>query len=175
MSLLCFKAKNHTQQIARDDVDDRSLPDGEFWVLNNRFRFTLDAAASAQNARLERFVTKEQDGLIYPWAGERVYCNPPYSNITPWVEKAWLEISAPLIVLLLPANRTEQRWWQLYIEPQRDRFGSPLRTEFLPNRIRFKKPGQTIIGANERPPFGCVLCIWDRERAISGPAKGGAR
>ena len=68
---------------------------------------------------------------------------------------------AELIVLLLPANRTEQGWWQRQIEPMRDRALSPLVTEFLPGRLRFLKPGQTVIGPNERPPFGIVLCIWE--------------
>lgn len=160
MSLVGFKAQNHPQQSAKPEVDDRALPPAEFWVLNKRFDFTLDAAASAHNAKLPRFVTKEQDGLAYPWSGERVYCNPPYSDIRPWVEKANREKYADLIVMLLPANRTEQKWWHDLIEPNRDRAGSRLRVEFLPNRLRFLKPGQTFIKSNERPPFGCCLCIW---------------
>jgi phage N-6-adenine-methyltransferase len=156
-----FKAQNHPQQMTKDAVDDRALPEGDFWVLNRRFNFSIDAAASAHNAKLARYVTKEQDGLLFPWSGERVYCNPPYSEIRPWVEKAWSEKDAALIVLLLPANRTEQSWWQDLIEPRRDRAGSPLSVEFLPNRLRFLKPGQVLVGANERPPFGCCLCIWN--------------
>lgn len=62
--------------------------------------------------------------------------------------------------MLLPANRTEQSWWQLMVEPFRDRADSPLSTEFLKGRIRFLKPGQTAVGPNQRPPFGCVLLIW---------------
>jgi phage N-6-adenine-methyltransferase len=162
MSLVGFKARNHPQQVAKPDVDDSALPPAEFWVLNRRFDFTIDAAASAHNAKLPRYVTKEQDGLAFPWKGERVYCNPPYSDIAPWVEKAAKAIDAPLVVLLLPANRTEQGWWQTHIEPVRDRDGSPLRVEFLPGRQRFLKAGQPMIGANERPPFGICLCIWTR-------------
>lgn len=64
--------------------------------------------------------------------------------------------------MLMPANRTEQKFWQLMIEPFRDRPGSPLTTTFLPNRMRFLKPGQTAIGPNQRPPFGCVLLVWQR-------------
>lgn len=92
---------------------------------------------------------------------ERIWCNPPYSDIAPWVRKAWsCWASTDGIVMLLPANRTEQSWWQLMVEPFRDRGGSPLRAEFLPGRMRFLKPGQTAIGPNQRPPFGCVLLIW---------------
>ncbi len=61
--------------------------------------------------------------------------------------------------MLLPANRTEQGWWQRHIEPYR-RVGS-LTVEFLPGRMRFLKPGQSEIKPNERPPFGCCLVIWE--------------
>lgn len=66
-----------------------------------------------------------------------MWCNPPYSNCGEWVEKAWAEQEAELVVMLLPANRTEQKWWQEMVEPFRDRPDSPLRTEFIAGRIRF--------------------------------------
>lgn len=159
MSLVGFKAKNHPQQSARPEVDDRALPPEEFSALQARFRFTLDAAAAEHNAKLPRFFTVADDGLSQSWDRERIYCNPPYSNIRPWIEKAWSETSA-LVVMLLPANRSEQTWWQELIEPSRDREGSRLRVEFLKGRMRFIKPGADGVGPNERPPFGCCLCIW---------------
>ena len=161
MALVGFKAKNHPQQKANPLVDDRALPMSEFEKLNAEFRFTIDAAASAENAKLPRFYSIENCGLKASWAGERVYCNPPYSNIAPWVQKAAFdEPDAELIVMVLPANRTEQMWWQKYIEPFRDRSGAWLHTRFLSGRMRFLKPGQSEVGPNERPPFGIVLCIW---------------
>jgi hypothetical protein len=60
--------------------------------------------------------------------------------------------------MLLPANRTEQGWWQRHIESGR-RAGT-IEVEFLAGRMRFLKPGQTEIKPNERPPFGCCLVIW---------------
>lgn len=164
--LVKFKARNHPQQTRyagfSRHVDDRALPKADFAKLNARFCFTVDAAASDANAKCKRFWTEENSGLEASWAGERVYCNPPYSSIEPWLVKAWSETAAELIVMLLPANRTEQGWWQRQIEPFRDRALSPLTTEFLPGRLRFLKPGQKEIGPNERPPFGIVLCIWER-------------
>lgn len=163
MALVGFKAKNHPQQTryagSRPDVDDRALPESDFEPLQRRFEFSIDVAASADNTKLPKFFTATDNGLLKSWKGERVYCNPPYSRIRPWVEKAWSE-STELVVMLLPANRTEQTWWQELIEPYRDRPGSRLRVEFLPGRMRFLKPGQAAIGANERPPFGVCLCIW---------------
>lgn len=163
--LVGFKANNHPQQTQVDGskrhVDDRALPMEEFAPLQSRFQFTIDAAAAEHNAKLPRFFSESECGLTASWAAERVYCNPPYSDIGPWCRKAWSERLADVTVLLLPANRTEQRWWQETIEPYRDRTGSVLTTEFLPGRLRFLKPGQKEIGPNERPPFGCVLCIWN--------------
>lgn len=162
--LVGFKANNHPQQTryagSKRHVDDRALPAEDFAELNARFRFTVDVAASIENRKCDRHWTEETNGLEQSWAGERVYCNPPYSDIMPWVKKAWQERQADLVVMLLPANRTEQKWWQDGIEPYRDRGGSPLTTEFMAGRLRFLKPGQTEIQPNERPPFGCVLCVW---------------
>lgn len=166
MALVGFKAQNHTQQTryagSKRHVDDRALPQADFDRLNQRFNFSIDVAASAENAKLPRYFTEEVSGLEQSWAGERVYCNPPYSSIEPWLIKAWAEDQTELIVMLLPANRTEQGWWQRQIEPQRDRALSPLTVEFLPGRQRFLKPGQVEIGPNERPPFGLLLAIWER-------------
>jgi phage N-6-adenine-methyltransferase len=158
MSLVGFKARNHPQQTARPDVDDRAITPEDFVPLVERFRFTIDAAASVENAKLPRFWTVEDDALAQDWSGERVYCNPPFSAIEPWCEKAHVA-GAELVVMLLPANRTEQGWWQRQIEMQR-RSGL-VAVEFLPGRLRFLKRGQESIAPNERPPFGCCLVIWD--------------
>lgn len=163
MSLVGFKAQNHRQQVLahgpRSHVDDRALPPEDFAPLQERFEFTIDAAAAVHNAKLPRFWTIDDDGLERDWSGERVYCNPPYSSIEPWVEKAHVS-GAELVVMLLPANRTEQGWWQRQVEPYRDR-GGDLRVEFLLGRLRFLKSGQKHIAPNERPPFGCCLLIWE--------------
>jgi phage N-6-adenine-methyltransferase len=169
MSMVGYKGKNHPQQVdlrgALDEVDDRGTHPNDFNPLNERFGFTLDVAAAPHNAKCERYFTRADDGLEQPWIGERVWCNPPYSKIGDWVQKAhfeWVD-GAELIVMLLPANRTEQGWWQDLVEPWRtnpaQRF---FRVEFLRGRMRFIKAGQAEIGPNERPPFGCCLLIWSR-------------
>lgn len=165
MSLVGFQARNHPQQKAKASVDDRGTTPEVFEPLHARFRFTIDVAATPENATLSRFYTAADNGLEQSWAGERVWCNPPYSNIEPWVEKAdysthgdfpWRR--AALVVMLLPANRTEQGWWQRWIEPRR-RDGS-LTVEFLPGRMRFIVPPAETVKPNDRPPFGCCLVIW---------------
>ena len=176
MSVVGYKVRNHPQQVAahgaRPDIDDRATPPEVFGPLNDRFGFTVDAAASSANAKCPEFFTEEEDGLAQPWAGERVFCNPPYShpNLHAWTAKAWREWMAAgpaAIVMLIPANRTEQQFWQELVEPFRDLPGSDLRTEFLPGRIRFLAPGQTEVGPDERPPFGCCLLIWEARESLS--------
>lgn len=183
MSLSGFKAKNHPQQVGRrsavDGIDDRETAPYVFDPLHARFGFTLDAAAASHNAKCERYFSREDDGLAQSWAGESVWCNPPYSDVPAWVRKAWLEQSqCRAIVMLLPANRTEQPWWQHMVEPYRDRPGSPLRVEFIAGRLRFTAPGQSRLEPNNRPPFGCCLLIWQavtwQPDAVVGGLFGGA-
>lgn len=172
MTLVGFKAKNHPQQLfargPKPDRDELGTPPELFDSFHRRFQFTVDAAALPHNAKLERYWTPDDDGLKQSWTGERVWCNPPYSNIEPWVQKA--RLSDCFSVLLLPANRTEQGWWQRQVEPFRH--GGPLRVEFLPGRLRFLSPGAVRVGANERPPFGCCLLIWGSEADVGAGCRG---
>jgi phage N-6-adenine-methyltransferase len=167
MSLVGFKARNHKQQVgkrgANPFVDDRETTPEVFKPLHERFRFTIDVAASAANAKLPRFYTLEEDGLAQDWSGERVWCNPPYSDIAPWVQKAnheiWGREGAP--ARHSPGNPSRfggRRWW----EPAR-RAGT-LAVEFLPGRMRFIPPGEDSVKPNSRPPFGCCLVICTKGR-----------
>lgn len=176
MSLVGFKSSNHPQQVGKRGATERDNFGTDpklFAELDERFIFTLDVAATDANAKCSAYLTLEDDGLKERWNG-RVWCNPPYSQIGAWVEKAWREWRCghvALIVMLLPANRPEQAWWQDLVEPYRDRPGSPLRVEFLRGRQRFVLPGAESIGPNERPPFGCCLLIWSGSHS-DGPSDG---
>lgn len=164
MSLVRFSARNHPQQAPRPDVDDRATSPEVFNPLHERFRFTIDVAALPHNAKLPRFYTPEDDGLACSWFGERVWCNPPYSNIRPWVEKAWHEWAgadrSQTIVMIVPANRTEQGWWQDLVEPHLRARRADFHCEFLRGRVRFIARDGNGIKPNERPPFGCCLLVW---------------
>jgi phage N-6-adenine-methyltransferase len=172
MSLANFKATNHPQQTAKrganDAVDDRGTDPAFIAGLEERFGpFTLDVAAAEHNRKAPAWYDVRSNGLRLEWFG-RVWCNPPYSDCGAWVQKAWWEWNADrhdnlgpdLIVMLLPANRVEQGWWQDHVEPFRDRPGSPLRVEFLRGRMRFHRPDWQPGPKGDRPPFGCALLIW---------------
>lgn len=164
-----FRAVNHpNQQVARgalDAVDDRGTPPQLFEELSRKLGgFSIDVAASPTNARCARYYTQAEDGLALRWAGERVWCNPPFSNIEPWLNKAWTEWGTQdrpqLIAMLLPANRTDQPWWQRLVEPGHRARDAEFSVRFLPGRIRFLRPGQDQPGRRDRPLFGCCLLLW---------------
>jgi hypothetical protein len=184
-----FVPSNHPHQVMRrgaaDSIDDRETPPCVYDPLHAEFGFTLDAAASHRNTKCARYCTLtgsferrgegephqiwEGDGLAFPWCEHVVWVNPPFSGLRVWVEKAWDERLAP-VVLLLPNNRSEQPFWQELIEPFRDRAGSVLTTRHLPRRRPFLSAGQEIGNRTSKsPPFGLVTVIWDRRR--SEPAR----
>ena len=153
---MSFISRNHPQQKRNPRVDDRATTPEVFGKLHARFRFTVDVAAASHNAKLPRYYTEDRCGLSASWEGERVWCNPPYSSIRPWVEKS-VTSAAEIVVLLLPANRTEQGWWQDLVEPRRR--GGGIRVEFIRGRMRFLAATDTAIKPNSRPPFGVCLVI----------------
>lgn len=130
--------------------------------------FTLDVAACEAAHCAPRWYGIKSNGLLQPWSGD-VWCNPPYSELEPWLVKAWAEWrrrearELRSIAMLLPATRTEQPWWHQYVEPYRDGRGRALTVHFLPGRPRFRRPGS---GPLSSPPFGCCLLVW-RARAES--------
>lgn len=167
MTLPGFATNSEARPMRADDIDDRRTPRAFFEKLHRDRKFTVDAAANAENALLPRFWSIADDGLWQSWRDHRVWCNPPYSNIAPWVEKAWHEMHVGgciSIDMLLPANRTEQLWWQHHVEPYRDGLrwpncGIELTTRFLKGRIGFAGRRGPIKG---HTPFGSVLLSWAR-------------
>ncbi|RKE92632.1 phage N-6-adenine-methyltransferase [Xenorhabdus ehlersii] len=89
-----------------------------FLALNLEFGFYLDAAASTQNTLCAHYLTERDNALECDWVSYgSIWCNPPYSNITPWVEKAAIECQKQLqpIVMLVPAD-TSVGWFKLALE-----------------------------------------------------------
>lgn len=87
-------------------------PPEVFNPLHEEFHFTLDACATdAEAARVPRFYTPQDNGLVQPWTGV-VWCNPPYSESAKWAEKAWRSAQEGATVVLLIFSNTETRYWQ---------------------------------------------------------------
>lgn len=132
--------------------DSWATPQEIFDAFDWEFGFTLDGAASAKNAKVPKFFSIEDDSLSQSWANERVWVNPPYSDIRPWVGKASLR-EADVVAMLLPV-RTGTDWWRLYVmDPDGNMLCDGLR--FFRKRVRF-------VGATGSPSWETVLAIWRR-------------
>lgn len=121
-------------------------PQALFDELDREFHFTVDVCASPDNAKCKRYYTQADNGLWQDWAGERVYCNPPYGRgIEKWVQKAH-ELKAKVAVLLLPA-RTDTGWFHDYVLGQAE-------IRFLRGRLQFE-------GGQYNSPFPSMLVIFN--------------
>lgn len=106
--------------------------------------FDLDPSTSLQRGRqlAQRFYTIEDDGLVAPWFG-RVWLNPPFSDIRPWVERMREHNNG----IMLCFSRTDANW---FVDLTRFCGGVFL----IQRRLQFWRPEQN---KNQRCPLGVVL------------------
>lgn len=145
--------------------DDRPRSMGDKWGtdqvlfadLHAEFLFTIDVAADSTNHRVARYYTEKEDGLKQDWSGERVWCNPPYSFIDPWVAKA-ARREAQVAVLMLPV-RTDRPWWHEHIwDAERNRPRDGVEIRWALGRVKF-------YGAKQTPTWPTAVVIFWGEQA----------
>lgn len=111
--------------------------------------FGMDLAADDTNAVCEAFLTKEDNSLAYDWHMVKPYwcwCNPPYSDIQPWVEKAASEsLQGAQIAMLVPAS-VGANWWKHHVHNR-------AHVLLLNGRI-------TFVGAKDPYPKDCALLLY---------------
>ncbi len=69
------------------EVQNWRTPKDFFKLLDARYRFTTDMAASKVNALCPKFFTEEQDSLQQDWARHAGFLNPPYKGIKHWTQR----------------------------------------------------------------------------------------
>lgn len=116
-------------------------PPALFEAWHAMYQFTMDGASEAGNGLLPKASTAE---CPLPWTGERVFCNPPWSNIKPFVE---LAAEADVAVLLVPA-RTNCKWFHRALE--------------LGAEPMFFKPKPKFVGAQHTSPVDCLLLVFTK-------------
>ena len=126
----------NTEVMFSSKAMDWETPKELFNELDKEFHFTLDAASSDENALCDKHYTKETNGLDQSWAGEVVWCNPPYGREQVlWIKKAFDEFKEHGVttVMLLPA-RTDTKAFHEYIYHKAE-------IRFLKGRLRFGRGG----------------------------------
>ncbi|MDF4441599.1 phage N-6-adenine-methyltransferase [Vibrio parahaemolyticus] len=127
--------------------DKWQTPPEIFAQLNDRFGFTLDAAAEPETALCEKYFTEEDDALKQDWSGHVVFCNPPYSKLRVFAKKAYEEsLKGTTVVMLVPA-RTDTQACHDYLANGE--------MYFIRGRLKFLKVGEL----QDAAPFPSVVCV----------------
>lgn len=130
-------------------------PAAVFAALDAEFDFRLDAAASDTNALCQRCLTEVDDALTRDWMSDgAIFCNPPYSNIRPWVDKAAEQSCKQnrTVVMLLPADTSTAWFAEALRTADETRFITEGRLSFISAQT-----GKKGSAGNSK---GSVLFIW---------------
>ena len=126
--------------------DEYETPQALFDELDKEFCFDIDVCGTDEKHKCKTYYTKEQNGLLKKWGGYRCFCNPPYSQIELWVEKAFRETrnDNTIVVMLIP-SRTDTRYFHNYIYQRAE-------IRFIKGRLHFNNSGSA--------PFPSMLVIF---------------
>lgn len=130
--------------------DEWATPQYFFDKLNDEFHFDLDPCATSENAKCQKYYTKEDDGLAQDWQGHTIFCNPPYGKgIKSWVKKCHDEAQKPntKVVMLIPA-RTDTSYFHDYIYHQAE-------IRFIRGRLKFGD-------SKNAAPFPSMVVVFER-------------
>src|SRR5262245_32683519 len=104
--------------------DDWATPTAVYRELDKEFSFDDDPCPLGELPEMGKL-----DGLARKW-GKRVFCNPPYSQIPQFIEKAKRSLGeTELVCFLLPA-RTDTAWFHESILGKAE-------IRFIRGRLRF--------------------------------------
>lgn len=129
-----------TQTMARfsSASDEWATPREVYEDLNREFDFDFDPCPLGGS----------EDGsapLFVSWRGRRIFCNPPYSNIRAFLERAH---EAEVAVFLIP-SRTDVRWFHDIVLPEAKEI------RFIRGRVQF---GGRV---KDNAPFPSMIVIFE--------------
>lgn len=145
--------------------DSWRTPKAVFDYYDRRFGFTCDLAASDENHLCEHYFTAPDengeggalnatpDDGCFTFNPGAVFCNPPYSDIRPWVHTC-IQMSQAIsqaFVMLLPAD-TSVKWFKTAFE-------NCTECHFISGRLAFisEGTGKPVSGNNK----GSVVFVFD--------------
>ena len=124
--------------------------------------FDLDVCClqKTAKARCHYSINDGNDGLSLPWNSGFNFCNPPFSKIAPWIEKAAAEAGSrsATTAMIIPA-KIETGYYRLAHSYASDIIKMPFRLNFLrPDGTPFL----TKNGKPQGPEFSCVVALFNR-------------
>ena len=150
-------------------------PQFVFDYYDRRFGFEIDLAASANNALCDEYCTEQEDALLHDTFQDKLYnlgliedgaeynkpsvwCNPPYSDLTPWVSKCveYAKTYGATIVMLIPAD-TSVKWFK-------HAFENCTECHFISGRLAFTNADtQKPVSGNNK---GSAVFIFDPKSPV---------
>ncbi len=92
-------------------------PPEVFAYFEHHYNLKVDIACVPETALCDTFITPEQDALKQDWAaiaekaGGGIWCNPPYSQMQPWVDKAIEASENGATVVMLTHGNYDAKWF----------------------------------------------------------------
>jgi hypothetical protein len=127
----------------------------------------LDVCAQAETAKAPAFycLADGADGLILPWSPLN-WCNPPFSDVIPWIEKAMIEAERGNTTYMIFPDNPETAYC-------RASFAVASEIHHMPFRMRYTRPnGSPFLdskGAPASPKFATRLVIFAPGRTTPQP------
>lgn len=143
---------------------DWRTPPALFQLLTNEFHFTMDGAASEADALCKNFLSGPHReggcdcalcfhiGCPAYFLDERIFVNPPYADLLPWVKvfAEWRDLEAT-VVALLPA-KSDTEWFSAVVNSANE-------IRLMSRRVQFIDPDTGKPGANSNNG-GSMIAIW---------------
>jgi phage N-6-adenine-methyltransferase len=148
----------NTKLMFSSKSDEWSTPQDTFDALHAEFDFQIDLAATAMNAKCDRFFSCLTNSLRIEWhlAASRGWLNPPYSRglCAKFIAKAAEERTKGfLTVMLLPA-RTDTKAFHTHIwDAKKHRPRKGVEVRFLAGRLKFG-------GCKDAAPFPSMVVVF---------------
>ena len=145
-------------------ADEANLAQTPAWFLKAlekqlRIKFDLDVCAIEATAKCENYYSlleRDEDALKLPWSKTN-FCNPPYNNVTPFVDKAIMEAANGNVSALLIPDKPEVG----YIRKSRHFADTMIH---MPFRLKFLRPnGEKFLdkkGKEQGPKFPVTVVLF---------------
>ena len=138
-----------------------STPQAFFDALNAEFKFQVDVAATAENAKCMKWFgpgSRTEDALAVNWpTGGALWLNPPYSQCRQFMAKAAASALRGCTTVCLVPSRTDTKWWHEHVWAASHHSPRPgVQVRFVRGRLKFGNTGDCKNSA----PFPSVVIVF---------------
>ena len=133
--------------IMSSNSQEWETPQNFFDRLDEEFHFTLDAAATSENAKCSHYYTLQDNALWQRWVGV-IWCNPPYGRVIgKFVRRGFEEAQSGAVVVMLIPSRTDTAYWHNFVMKAKE-------IRFVRGRLCFSDSGCA--------PFPSAVVVFER-------------